>query len=216
MIPTIIWQGDGIRCMESTRTRQCKVCMVERKEILAQFRTNRKQIMNNNSDTYSSYKCGTKFHQFIRPNTEYTDEALAAKKSNNTERNGKPKYQDSFLVQFDKIRRRNAGALVSILVKKRPARSQKNQPYAAYGTGINTNSRDEINRHKRTIHSVPEPIGQSHQLASGTTLRLQSLEIPRSMKKTTVYQMTKFKPELLNCTNGQMSKLSFFCSMSCK
>ena len=31
---TIIWQGDGICCKKSSRTLQCKKCMVERKEIL--------------------------------------------------------------------------------------------------------------------------------------------------------------------------------------
>ena len=29
--PTILWQGDRIRCMKSSRTLQCKICMVERK-----------------------------------------------------------------------------------------------------------------------------------------------------------------------------------------
>ena len=63
--------------------------------------------------------------------------------------------------------------------------------------------------------SLREPICQSHQLASGTTLQIRSLVTPRSIQKTTVYQMTKFKPELLNCTNGQISKPSFFLNMSC-
>ena len=83
MIPTILWQGEGIRCMKSARTLQCKICMVERKKILSQFRTNRSKIMNDNSNIYSSCKCGAKFHKFIRPDTENTDEALAAEKSHN-------------------------------------------------------------------------------------------------------------------------------------
>ena len=46
IIATISWQGEGIRCMKSARTLQCKICMVERKEILSQFRTDRSKIMN--------------------------------------------------------------------------------------------------------------------------------------------------------------------------
>ena len=34
MMPTILWQGEGIRCMNVARTLQCKICMVERKEII--------------------------------------------------------------------------------------------------------------------------------------------------------------------------------------
>ena len=50
----ILWQGDAIRCTKSSRTLQCKICMVERKEILSRFDTNRHKIINDNSDIYSS------------------------------------------------------------------------------------------------------------------------------------------------------------------
>ena len=50
----ILWQGDRIRCMKSSRTPACKICMVERKEILHRFRTDRHKIMNDNSDIFSS------------------------------------------------------------------------------------------------------------------------------------------------------------------
>jgi len=40
MIPTILWQGNRIQCMKSSRTLQCKMYMVERKEILSRFRKN--------------------------------------------------------------------------------------------------------------------------------------------------------------------------------
>ena len=60
--------------------------MVERKEILSRFRTDRSRIMNGSSDIYSSCKCGAKFHKFIRPENKDTDEALAAKKSHKSKR----------------------------------------------------------------------------------------------------------------------------------
>ena len=47
--------------------------------------------MNDNSDIYSSCKCGAKFDSFIRPNTEYTDEALATEKNHSTKRKSKAK-----------------------------------------------------------------------------------------------------------------------------
>jgi hypothetical protein len=64
--PTIIWQGDTIRCMKTARTLQCKICMTERKEILHRFRSDKTKIMNDNSDIYSSCKCKGRFHKFGR------------------------------------------------------------------------------------------------------------------------------------------------------
>ena len=40
--PQIIWKGDRIQCMKSVRTMQCKICMVERREILHRFNTEKK------------------------------------------------------------------------------------------------------------------------------------------------------------------------------
>ena len=57
MKTTIIWQGDRIRCMKSSQTLQCKICMVERKKILHRMRSNKNKIINDNSDIYSSCKC---------------------------------------------------------------------------------------------------------------------------------------------------------------
>ena len=37
IVPIVLWQGDQIRCMKSTNTMQCKLCMMERKEILHRF-----------------------------------------------------------------------------------------------------------------------------------------------------------------------------------
>ena len=65
MTPTILWQGDRIQCMKSSRTAQCKICMTERIEILHRMRTDRSKIMNDNSDIYASCKCASRFHKLF-------------------------------------------------------------------------------------------------------------------------------------------------------
>ena len=82
LVPTILWQGDRIRCMKSPRTLQCKMCMVERKEILSRFRNNKSKIMNNNSDIFSSCKCNSRFHKFSRTVTKTLRKHLMQKKVN--------------------------------------------------------------------------------------------------------------------------------------
>jgi hypothetical protein len=63
---TILWQGDRIQCMKSSRTPQCTICMVERTEILSRMRTNRSKVINDNSDIYASCKCRSRLHKFNR------------------------------------------------------------------------------------------------------------------------------------------------------
>ena len=79
MIPTILWQGEGIRCMKSARMLQCKSCMVERKNILSRFRSDKSKIINDNSDIYSSCKCGSK-SQVCPHFYYYTEDAFDAEK----------------------------------------------------------------------------------------------------------------------------------------
>ena len=55
---------DRIRCMKSSRTLQCKICTVERKEILHRMQQDKNKVINDNSDIYSS--CGSRFHKFGR------------------------------------------------------------------------------------------------------------------------------------------------------
>ena len=81
MTPTILWQGDGMRCMKSSHTLQCKICMVERKEILSRFRSDKSKIINDNSDIHSSCKCGRRFHMFARTITTTLKTRLTQKKS---------------------------------------------------------------------------------------------------------------------------------------
>ncbi len=65
MTPSILWNGDRILCMKSARTQQCKICMMERKQILLQLDTDKHKVINDNSDIFSSCKCGSKFHKFF-------------------------------------------------------------------------------------------------------------------------------------------------------
>eukprot|EP00956_Cyclotella_meneghiniana_P030618 scaffold77721_cov103-Cyclotella_meneghiniana.AAC.1 len=55
--PKILWKGDRIKCMKSAMTPQCKLCMVERKEICHRLQENKQSIINDNSDIFSSCKC---------------------------------------------------------------------------------------------------------------------------------------------------------------
>ena len=70
--PSIIWKGDRIRCMKSSRTLQCKICMVKRKEILHRLKNVKSKVINDNSDIYSSCKCGLRFHKFVPLTIEST------------------------------------------------------------------------------------------------------------------------------------------------
>eukprot|EP00956_Cyclotella_meneghiniana_P019390 scaffold33193_cov70-Cyclotella_meneghiniana.AAC.7 len=58
--------NDRIRCIKSAMTPQCKLCMVERKEICHRLQENKQSIINDNSDIFSSCKCRAKFHKFGR------------------------------------------------------------------------------------------------------------------------------------------------------
>ena len=66
MQPQIVWKGERIQCMKSARTSRCKLCTKERREILKRYQDGKKQLINDNSDIFSSCKCGAKFHKFIR------------------------------------------------------------------------------------------------------------------------------------------------------
>ena len=56
MEPSILWKGDRIQCMKSAKTMNCKICMVERTEILHRMRTDKANIMNDNSDIFAACK----------------------------------------------------------------------------------------------------------------------------------------------------------------
>lgn len=96
VIPEILWQGDRIRSMKSARTMQCKICMVERKQILSRFKSNKTKIMNDNSDIFSSCKCGCRFHKFARNIDPTLMMHLPQKKANSTKYSKQKRKRFSF------------------------------------------------------------------------------------------------------------------------
>ena len=86
MTPAILWQGDRIRCMKSCRTLQCNICMIERKEIMHRMKENRSKVINDNSDIFSSCKCGSRFHKFCRKIEPTLRTRMAQKKVKNSSR----------------------------------------------------------------------------------------------------------------------------------
>jgi len=81
--------------MKSSRTLQCKICMVEKKEILSRFRTNRSEIINDNSDIFSSCKYNSRFHKFSRKVTPTLMKRLTQKQANSN-RHSKQKRKKRF------------------------------------------------------------------------------------------------------------------------
>ena len=79
----ILWKGERIQCMKSTRTMKCKLCMKERRIILDRFDEDKKKIINDRSDIYSFCKCKSEFHEFFRTisTTSGTEDASNAEKS---------------------------------------------------------------------------------------------------------------------------------------
>jgi hypothetical protein len=96
MEPSILWQGDRIRCMKSSRTMQCKICMVERKEILHRFKTDKSKIMNYNSDIFSSCKCCSRFHKFCRVTNPTLTTRMTQKKVPSTRHSKQKRKRFSF------------------------------------------------------------------------------------------------------------------------
>ena len=86
MKPSILWQGPRILCMKSARTLNCKICMEERKTILAAMEAENTKVINDNSDIFSSCKCGSKFHKFFQNVTTILRTRLKQKKVNSSRR----------------------------------------------------------------------------------------------------------------------------------
>ena len=86
MEPSIVWKGDRILCMKSARTLQCKICMVERTTILKKMDEDQGLVINDNSDIFSSCKCGSQFHKFFRNVTTTLRTRSSQKKVNSCNR----------------------------------------------------------------------------------------------------------------------------------
>ena len=63
---SILWQGIEFDAWSLPYTMQCKICMVENKEILHRLKTDKSKIMNYNSDIFSSCKCCSRIPKFCR------------------------------------------------------------------------------------------------------------------------------------------------------
>ncbi len=92
----ILWQGDRIRCMKSSRTMQCRICMVERIEILDRFKHNKHKTINDNSDIFSSCKCFSRFHKFTRKVTPALMTRMTQKKVSSTRHSKQKRSRFSF------------------------------------------------------------------------------------------------------------------------
>ena len=79
--PSIIWQGDRIKCMKSVNTLACKLCMQERIEITKRFKQNRTTMINDKADLFSSCTCKGHFHTFMTRGKKDTEDELCFEKS---------------------------------------------------------------------------------------------------------------------------------------
>jgi hypothetical protein len=93
MSPTIIWQGNRIKCMKTAMTNSCKLCMVEKLEIMKRYSTDRAKLINNNSDIFASCTCNAKFHTLKTVKQSDTDDGSCPEKSRIKERLSKQPRQ---------------------------------------------------------------------------------------------------------------------------
>ena len=66
LYPTILWQGDRIKCIKSATTLKCTLCMQERKELMMRFRFDIGKMINDNLEIYRPCMCKTNFHRLAR------------------------------------------------------------------------------------------------------------------------------------------------------
>ena len=76
----VIWQGDAIKCTKSARTRDCRLCMMERKQIMQAMCDDKYKVINENDDIYASCKCSTRFHEFTHIHSHALKTRLTQKK----------------------------------------------------------------------------------------------------------------------------------------
>jgi hypothetical protein len=97
--------------MKSTKTMQCKLCMMERREILHRFWSDKSKIMNHNSEIFGTCKCNPRFHQFYRKLTVETLKTRMMQKKVTSTRHSKQKrsrksQQFTFSLSPQKSRKR--------------------------------------------------------------------------------------------------------------
>ncbi len=94
--PSIIYQGERLKCMKSAKTMNCKMCMVERKEILQRMKTNKHKLINDNSDIFARCSCKCRFHKFFRTDSTTLRTRLTQKKVTSTRHSKLPRVRRIF------------------------------------------------------------------------------------------------------------------------
>jgi hypothetical protein len=100
--PSIIYQGDRLKCMKSAMTMNCKMCMVERKEILQRMKADKHKIINDNSDIFARCSCKCRFHKFFR-NDSTLRTRLTQKKVPSTRHSKLPRVRQIFTFDHSSI-----------------------------------------------------------------------------------------------------------------
>ena len=184
MIPTILWQGEGIRCMKSARTLQYKIAWWKRKkDYPVSEQTEAKWLMTTQTSTARANverNCISLSDLILRTLMK----CLTRKRATNLKGSRRLKYQDSVFIQSNKMWRKKTGARASApACRKRPARSQEHQSHLERWNITHKNSRHKIDRYQYTICSVQEPIHQSFLLASIPVFTVRKIDKFWSMRK---------------------------------
>ncbi len=66
--------------MKSAKTMNCKMCMVERKEILHRMKSKKHKLINENSDIFARCSCKCRFHKVFRTDSTTLRTLLTQKK----------------------------------------------------------------------------------------------------------------------------------------
>jgi hypothetical protein len=66
--------------MKAAKTMNCKLCMMERKEILHRMKTDKHKLINDNSDIFARCSCKCRFHKFFRTDSTALRALLTQKK----------------------------------------------------------------------------------------------------------------------------------------
>ena len=82
--------------MKSAKTMNCKMCMVERKEILQRMKTNKHKLINDNSDIFARCSCKCRFHKFFRTDSTTLRTRLMQKKITSTRHSKLPRVHKIF------------------------------------------------------------------------------------------------------------------------
>ena len=77
----VIWQGDSVKCTKSARTRDCRLCMVERKQIMQALRDDKHKVIITEMTTFTQHVNVPRDVTSSRYSFFCTEDALVAEKS---------------------------------------------------------------------------------------------------------------------------------------